>query len=245
MIAPQSALYLIAHPDDEDALTVTGLARGGARVGLFSLTRGEGGDNRVGIERGELLGARRTAELQQACAHYGVSWLGFSRAYDYGYSRHLSEADALWDLDQLGDDLISAIELFRPEVLISRFAGVPGDGHAHHQLCGRLAAEVARRLDMTLWVGEPDDGGGDLLIAAPDSELRSTARAGYLCHRSQDPAELWEEFCAEPVRYRRLHRASEARARVDEQVGRLQVFFDSRDTGQLPPVLADGIRSAP
>ncbi|MBT8494460.1 MAG: PIG-L family deacetylase, partial [Deltaproteobacteria bacterium] len=212
MITSAAVLYLTAHPDDEDAVTLTGLAAAGCRVGLFCLTRGEGGDNQVGSERAELLGARRTAELSGACEHYGVSWLGFSRAYDYGFSRHVDEARRLWDVGQLAEDLSTAIDSFRPDVLVSRFAGLPIDGHAHHQLCGELAVKVANERDLALWVGDLEHPASQSLIGDVASEVRERARAGYLCHRSQRADALWDAFASEPVRYRQVRSGAQGQA---------------------------------
>ena len=41
-----SVLVIVAHPDDEDGALITYLSRGlGMRATLFTLTRGEGGQN--------------------------------------------------------------------------------------------------------------------------------------------------------------------------------------------------------
>lgn len=53
-----------AHPDDEDNGFLVRLSRGlGVRTGLFTETRGEGGQNAIGPELFEALGVLRTAEL--------------------------------------------------------------------------------------------------------------------------------------------------------------------------------------
>src|SRR5512144_2399143 len=50
-------LYTIAHPDDESAGTLVWLSRHEhARTALFSLTRGDGGQNILGNEKYEALG---------------------------------------------------------------------------------------------------------------------------------------------------------------------------------------------
>ena len=60
-------LYVGAHPDDENTALLAYLARGrGARTAYLSLTRGDGGQNLLGPEKGELLGVVRTQELLAA-----------------------------------------------------------------------------------------------------------------------------------------------------------------------------------
>ena len=48
-------LYVAAHPDDENTQLITYLARGrGYRTAYLSLTRGDGGQNVIGPEFGEI-----------------------------------------------------------------------------------------------------------------------------------------------------------------------------------------------
>src|SRR5207247_4876492 len=62
-----SALMIAAHPDDENTAVLAYLARGRhVRTGYLSLTRGEGGQNLIGPEQGDLLGLIRTQELLAA-----------------------------------------------------------------------------------------------------------------------------------------------------------------------------------
>src|SRR5205823_8338224 len=60
-------LVIAAHPDDEDTQLITWLARGRlVETAYLSLTRGDGGQNLIGNELGEALGAIRTEELLAA-----------------------------------------------------------------------------------------------------------------------------------------------------------------------------------
>lgn len=139
-----SALHTGAHPDDEDTALIARLARGdGARVAYLSLTRGEGGQNRLGAELYEPLGVIRTEELLQARSIDGGEQL-FTRAFDYGFSKTRAEAAAKWDERALLSDMVRAIRTFRPVVVISRFAGDAADGHGHHQLAGHLTPLAVR-----------------------------------------------------------------------------------------------------
>ena len=62
-----TALQVGAHPDDEEAGMIAYLSRGlGVRTVYWSATRGEGGQNRIGPQRGEALGIVRTWESLDA-----------------------------------------------------------------------------------------------------------------------------------------------------------------------------------
>ena len=62
-----SALYVAAHPDDENTAMLAWLSNDRlVRTGYLSLTRGDGGQNLIGDEKGELLGVIRTQELLAA-----------------------------------------------------------------------------------------------------------------------------------------------------------------------------------
>ncbi|MEM7235173.1 MAG: PIG-L family deacetylase, partial [Planctomycetota bacterium] len=141
-----SVLHIVAHPDDEDAGTITYLARGlGARTMLLSLTRGEGGANVISSDFFDALGALRTLETRKACDAYGVE-LFFTRAADYGYSKSVEEAQEKWDIDMLVRDTVRVIRRERPDIILSRFRGDRRDGHGHHTLSGivsKLAYEAA------------------------------------------------------------------------------------------------------
>ena len=61
------ALYVAAHPDDENTAMLAWLANERlVRAGYLSVTRGDGGQNLIGEEKGELLGVIRTQELLAA-----------------------------------------------------------------------------------------------------------------------------------------------------------------------------------
>jgi len=133
-----SAMHTGAHPDDEDTSLIARLARGdSARVAYFSLNRGEGGQNLIGSELFEPLGIIRTEELLQSRRLDGGEQL-FGSTYDYGFSKTLKEAKEKWDEKKALGDMVRAIRLFRPLVIISRFSGTPADGHGHHQFAGYL-----------------------------------------------------------------------------------------------------------
>lgn len=133
-----SAMHTGAHPDDEDSGLLAYLARKEhARTSYLALNRGDGGQNVIGQELFEGLGVIRTEELLQARRLDGGSQF-FTRTMDYGFSKQRAEAAKIWGEREVLGDMVRAIRLFRPLVIISRFAGSPADGHGQHQLAGYL-----------------------------------------------------------------------------------------------------------
>ena len=139
-----SVLYIAAHPDDENTRLISYLAgHRGYRVGYLSLTRGDGGQNLIGDEKGPLLGILRTQELLGARSIDGGEQM-FSRAIDFGYSKTPEETLEIWNKDKILADVVWAIRKFRPDVIITRFATPKrgGGGHGHHTASAMLAHEA-------------------------------------------------------------------------------------------------------
>jgi LmbE family N-acetylglucosaminyl deacetylase len=135
-------LVIGAHPDDEDTQLITWLARGRhVETAYLSLTRGDGGQNLIGNELGEALGAIRTEELLAARRVDGGHQY-FTRAYDFGYSKSAEETLRHWPEDSLLADVATVVRAFRPHVVVAVFSGTPRDGHGHHQVSGMLAREA-------------------------------------------------------------------------------------------------------
>lgn len=127
-----------AHPDDEDSALLAYLARKEqAATAYLSLNRGDGGQNVIGDELFETLGVIRTEELLQARRLDGAEQY-FTRSMDFGFSKKREEAARIWDEKQILEDMVRAIRLFRPEVIISCWSGTPADGHGQHQFAGYL-----------------------------------------------------------------------------------------------------------
>jgi LmbE family N-acetylglucosaminyl deacetylase len=132
-----------AHPDDEDGGMLTLESRGkGAEVLLFTITRGEGGQNKFGAESSDELGILRTLELLEADKYYGVEQR-FSHVTDFGFSKTVEETMTKWHAHDVAlGDMVRAIRIFRPDVLVARFSGTSRDGHAHHQASALLTVEA-------------------------------------------------------------------------------------------------------
>ncbi|MDO5981884.1 PIG-L family deacetylase [Flavivirga spongiicola] len=138
-----SVLYVAAHPDDENTRLIAYMSNHvKARTAYLSLTRGDGGQNLIGPEIRELLGVIRTQELLAARRVDGGEQL-FTRANDFGYSKHPDETLEIWNKDQVLSDVVLAIRKFKPDIIINRFNHrTPGTTHGHHTSSAMLSMEA-------------------------------------------------------------------------------------------------------
>lgn len=137
-----SVLYIAAHPDDENTRLLSYLARERkARTAYLSITRGDGGQNLVGKEQGDLLGLIRTQELLAARRVDGAEQY-FTRACDFGYSKNPEETFRIWNKDSILSDVVWVIRKFRPDIIICRFPTTGEGGHGHHTASALLAEEA-------------------------------------------------------------------------------------------------------
>jgi len=137
-----SVLMIAAHPDDENNPVLAYLGRGRhLRTGYLSATRGEGGQNLIGPEQGDLLGIIRTQELLAARRVDGGEQF-FTRAIDFGFSKSAAEALDKWGREPILSDMVWVIRRFRPDVIVMTFSGTPRDGHGQHQASAILGREA-------------------------------------------------------------------------------------------------------
>lgn len=138
-----SVLYVAAHPDDENTRLIAYMSNQvKARTAYLSLTRGDGGQNLIGPEIRELLGVIRTQELLAARGVDGGEQR-FTRANDFGYSKHPDETLEIWNKDDVLADVVWAIREFKPDVIINRFDHrSPGTTHGHHTASAMLSMEA-------------------------------------------------------------------------------------------------------
>lgn len=137
-----SVLYIAAHPDDENTRLLGYLANERKlRTGYLSLTRGDGGQNLVGKEQGEMLGLIRTQELLAARRVDGAEQF-FTRAYDFGFSKNPEETFRFWNKESVLADVVWVIRNFKPDVIICRFPTTGEGGHGHHTASAILAVEA-------------------------------------------------------------------------------------------------------
>ncbi|MFD1614038.1 PIG-L family deacetylase [Gelatiniphilus marinus] len=138
-----SVLYVAAHPDDENTRLISYMSNHiKARTGYLSLTRGDGGQNLIGPELRELLGVIRTQELLAARRIDGGEQL-FTRANDFGYSKHPDETFSIWNKNEVLSDVVLAIRKFKPDIIINRFDHRrTGGTHGHHTASAMLIIEA-------------------------------------------------------------------------------------------------------
>ncbi len=138
-----SALYIAAHPDDENTRMISYLSNHlRMNTAYLSLTRGDGGQNLIGPEINELLGVIRTEELLMARTIDGGKQF-FSRANDFGYSKHSDETLQIWNKDEVLSDVVWIIRNFQPDVIINRFDHESaGRTHGHHTASAILGYEA-------------------------------------------------------------------------------------------------------
>jgi LmbE family N-acetylglucosaminyl deacetylase len=137
-----SVLYIAAHPDDENTAVLSYFSSGQLfRTGYLSLTRGDGGQNLIGSEQGDLLGLIRTNELRGARKIDGAEQF-FTRAIDFGYSKSPEETFTKWDKQKLLFDVVWVIRKFRPDIILTRFPSNGDGGHGHHTVSAILAEEA-------------------------------------------------------------------------------------------------------
>jgi len=176
-----SALYLAAHPDDENTTMIAYLANERkARTAYLSMTRGDGGQNLIGPEIRELLGIIRTQELLAARRIDGGQQF-FTRANDFGFSKHPDETFRIWNEAAVLADVVWAIRKWRPDVIINRFDHrSPGSTHGHHTGSAMLSV---RAFDLA---GDPSVYPEQLAHVAPWQPERAFFNTSWWFYGSQE-----------------------------------------------------------
>src|SRR5438045_6595135 len=138
---PWTVMCIAAHPDDEDGTSLIVIRRkfGAHTVSLFS-TFGEGGQNAIGPELYEELGAIRARETMAAAEIQGSEphFLGLK---DFGYSKSAEEAFRVWGHEEALRRMVLEIRKLRPDVIITNHS-VTSNDHGHHQATARLELEA-------------------------------------------------------------------------------------------------------
>jgi LmbE family N-acetylglucosaminyl deacetylase len=145
--APQLVVMCVsAHPDDEDGAALAYYAKvKGAKTYSIFMTRGEGGQNEIGSELYEDLGALRTTESLDAARILGseIYFLGFP---DFGFSKTARETFAKWGgTDSVLARLVYSIRALKPDIIITNHDTIttkPNRQHGNHQAAGISAYEA-------------------------------------------------------------------------------------------------------
>jgi LmbE family N-acetylglucosaminyl deacetylase len=147
-----------AHPDDESSSTGGALARysgEGITTVLVMCTNGEYGDGPGHVKPGEAghdpesVARTRLTELEQACAHLGVTHLETLGYHDSGMPdwEYKDRGDVFCNvpLDESAGRVLALVQRYRPDVMItySDFSG--GYDHPDHRQAHLVAVEAFRR----------------------------------------------------------------------------------------------------
>lgn len=134
-------MCVAAHPDDEDGTSLIVMRRkyGAHTVSLFS-TFGEGGQNAIGPELYEELGAIRARETMAASEIQGSEpyFLGLK---DFGFSKSRDETFQKWGHEEALRRMVLQIRKLRPDVIITNHSTTSND-HGHHQATALLVVEA-------------------------------------------------------------------------------------------------------
>src|SRR2546428_7564586 len=134
-------MCIAAHPDDEDGTSLIIMRRkyGAHTVSLFS-TFGEGGQNAIGPELYEELGAIRARETMAAAEIQGSEphFLGLK---DFGYSKTRDEAFKFWGHEEGLRRMVLEIRKLRPDVIITNHSTTSND-HGQHQATALMVVEA-------------------------------------------------------------------------------------------------------
>ena len=138
---PWTVMCIAAHPDDEDGTSLIVMRRkyGAHTVSLFS-TFGEGGQNAIGPELYEELGAIRARETMAAAEVQG-SEAYFLGLKDFGYSKSPDETFKIWGHEEALRRMVLQIRKLRPDVIITNHS-VTNNDHGQHQATARLTLEA-------------------------------------------------------------------------------------------------------
>lgn len=154
--APESAMVIVAHPDDAEftmAGTLATWTAAGCRVTYVICTDGNAGSHEPGMTRERLAEIRRS-EQELACQVLGVSQVVF-----LGYDDGILEPTL-----SLRQELVRLIRKYRPQVVLTSdptrmFSGDRYINHPDHRAAGEAALDaVAPAASMPLlWpkAGEP------------------------------------------------------------------------------------------
>ena len=138
---PWTVMCVAAHPDDEDgtSLIVMRHKYGVHTVSLFS-TFGEGGQNAIGPELYEELGAIRAHETMAAAEIQGSEphFLGLK---DFGFSKTRDEAFKFWGHEEALRRMVLQIRKLRPDVIITNHSTTSND-HGQHQATALMVVEA-------------------------------------------------------------------------------------------------------
>ena len=136
-----------AHPDDETSGLLALLARAhGLRLSYACATRGEGGQNALGPERGDDLAMIRVREMELAaeslrCRLYWLSEDLGDPIRDWRFSKSGEETLDVWGRERTLERMVRILREEQPDIVCPTFLDVGGQ-HGHHRAMTRIAREA-------------------------------------------------------------------------------------------------------
>lgn len=188
-------LFIGAHPDDEAwALAAYGQwnENHDVRVGVITITRGEGGGNAVGTEEGPALGLLREDEERRAVGVAGIEHIYNLDQVDFYYTVSAELTADTWGYDETLERVVRVIRATKPEVIVTMNPAPTPGNHGHHQMAARLAVhayEIAGETDE--FASQVDDEGLDAWRVSRifRSGFTGESQPGPMCAGSLVPAE--------------------------------------------------------
>lgn len=136
-------LFVGAHPDDDSTATAT-MTRyvmdQGAKAGVVTATKGEGGGNAVGRELGPALGIVREAEERMALRQLGIDLVYYLEELDWAFTTSAEATEQFWGHEEPLGKIVRYYRVMQPDVIVTM--NPSPRGHGHHQYIAKLATEA-------------------------------------------------------------------------------------------------------
>ncbi len=138
-------LFIGAHPDDEaGGLSTYGqwIEQYNYKMGVVTITRGEGGGNAVGPEEGFDLGILRESEERDAVSIAGISQVFNLDKVDFYYNVSAPLTEKVWGHDSTLEKVVRTVRMTKPEIIFTMNPSPTPGNHGHHQYAARMAVEA-------------------------------------------------------------------------------------------------------
>lgn len=237
-----TVMYIAAHPDDENTRLISYLVHhDNVKTVYLSLTRGDGGQNILGNEQGAALGLIRTLEMQEARKLDGAEQL-YTSVIDFGYTKTPEETFTFWNKEKVVEEIIAAIQLYKPDIVITRFPTTGEGGHGQHT-ASAIAAQEAFKIIKEL--NSKKNSGG---LWLPERLLFNAFRFGdrnttnenqfKLPINQYDPL-LGESYSENAGRSRSMHKSQGAG--TPQTIGIYNEYFELLEGSEIKTSLYDNI----